>query len=44
MQQNNGNKPMTCPQQSDNIPIKGTTKAPPETPIIIKAEISLAFS
>ena len=36
--------PATCPNWSASNPINGVMSAPPETPIIINAEISLSNS
>ncbi len=36
--------PATCPKPSATIPINGVIKAPPDTPMIIRADISFARS
>ena len=41
---NNSIKPATCPNISAKPPIQGVIKAPPDTPIIIKADTSLDCS
>ncbi len=36
-------KPPVCPKKSEKIPIIGGKRAPPETPIIIRPDISFAL-
>ena len=37
-------EPVWDPVKSENTPIRGGTNAPPNTPVIIRPEISSAFS
>lgn len=44
MHNNSNISPATCPNWSEIPPMQGVTNAPPETPIIIKAETSFDCS